>query len=193
MNPECPVCRRSVEPGLHALRLECTHWVHAKCLNSKTPDFVKCAACKGEVNMNIPQFDEKEADSVNGRDYVQQPLSDSYFTSFNRTLYKNKEPFKWIHDKTPLHWIIKEKGYGLQKLIQSGVRFEDFMNAGYSWTDLKAFKDFGDPKRKERAKEALFALKCNAEHFRDYPHLVGEVVKELNITGRNLVELRFIF
>jgi hypothetical protein len=189
MEPTCPVCRRAVQPGLHGIRLECKHWVHAKCMNLKEPDFVKCAACKGEVNMNIPQFDENEVDSINGRDYVQKPLSDSFFTTFSRAYYKNKEPFKWIAEKSPIEWIIKEKGYGIQKMIQSGVRFEDFLNAGYTWDELKAFRDFGDAKRRERAKEALFALKCNAEQLRDYPHLVGSLVKELDISGRNLVEL----
>lgn len=189
MNINCPVCRRSVEPGLYGVRLECKHWVHPKCLDTKNPDFVNCAVCKGEVDLNIPQFDKDEVDSINGRDYIQKPLSDSYFTTLSRTYYKNKEPFKWIAEKSPLEWIIKEKGYGLQKMISSGVRFEDFINAGYTWSDLKAFKDFGDVNRRDRAKEALFALKCNAEHIRDYPHLVGNMCSELQINGRNLVEL----
>lgn len=189
MEITCPSCRRTVEPGLFGVRLECKHWVHAKCLDLKNPDFVNCAACKGEVNLNIPQFDKNEVDSISGRDYIKQPLSDSYFTSFSRAIYQKKEPFKWLADKTPLEWIIKEKGYGLQKLIQSGVRFDDFMHGGYTWQELKAFKDFGDPERLQRAKEALVALKCNAEHFRDYPHLIGDVLKELNVTGRNLVEI----
>lgn len=193
MEISCPVCRRTVEPGLYGIRLECKHWVHSKCLDAKNPDFVQCVACKGQVDMNIPQFDVNEPDSYNGRDYVQKPLSDSYFNSFSRAMYQKKEPFKWIAEKSPLEWIIREKGYGLQRMIQSGVRFDDFMNAGYSWNDLKAFKDFGDSKRTQRAKEALYALKCNAEHFRDYPHLVGTVVKDLDITGRNLVEMFGIY
>ncbi len=184
MNLQCPKCRLLVEPGLFGV-----HWVHAKCLDSKNPDFDNCASCKGEVNLNIPQFDSNEIDSIDGRDYIQKPLSDSFFTHFSRALSQKKEPFKWISEKSPLEWIIKEKGFGLQKIIQSGIRFEDFLHAGYTWDDLKAFKDFGDLQRIQRAKDALFALKCNAEQLRDYPHLLGSMIKDLSITGRNLVEL----
>ena len=181
----CPSCRKTVEPGLHGIQLECKHWVHPKCLDRKSPDFERCAACKGDVNLNVPQFDETEPDSIDGRDYVQNPLSDSIFTR----LLRKGEPFKWIADKTPLSWLIQEKGFGLQRMIMSGVRFEDFMAGGYNWDDMKAFKDFGMPERKERAREALFALKCNAEHLRDYQHLIGNMIGDLGINGRHIVEL----
>ena len=183
----CPSCRYAVEPGLYGIRLECGHWTHTKCLDSANPNFDKCAACSGLVNLNIPQFLADEPDSYNGRDYVQKPLSDSIFTAISTRM--SKEPFKWIADKVPLTWMIREQEYGLQRMLSAGVRFEDFVRAGYTWDDLKAFKDFGSPDRKDRAREALFALKCNAENLRDYHHLVGGMVGELGIEGRHLVEL----
>lgn len=186
LNLSCPTCRKTVEPGLFGMRLECNHWVHGKCLDKENPDFEKCAACKGEVDLNIPQFDKDEPESVSGRDYIREPLSNSYFTSLKRSV--NKEPFKWLSEKSPLEWIIKEKGYHLQKMIQSGVLIDDFLNAGYTFKDLKAFKAFGNPEQLDRGKDALFALKCNAEHFRDYSHLFGDVINELGINGRDLVE-----
>ena len=60
---ECPVCRTTVPPGLHGIRLECSHWVHTKCLSKKDPDFEKCAACKGDVDLNVPMVDANEPTS----------------------------------------------------------------------------------------------------------------------------------
>ncbi len=171
------------------MRLECKHWVHPKCLDQKSPDFESCVACKGEVKLNIPMVDETEPDAIGTRDYIQQPLSNSFFTTFTRHLAAKKEPFKWIMEKSPLEWMIRDKGFGLQMMIQAGVTFDDFIKAGYTWTDLKAFKDFGKPERIERARDALFALKLNAEHLRDYPHLVESMVSDLKISAKNIVEL----
>jgi hypothetical protein len=171
------------------MRLECKCWTHTKCLAKYPENFEKCPRCLGLVDTNIQRYNDKEADSFGGRDYIKEPLPDSYFTSFKRSVSRNKEPFKWIAERSPLDWIINEKGYGLQQMISAGVSFQDFMDAGYCWSDLKTFKDFGDPKRIERARQALFALKCNAEHLRDYPHLLGSMMKDLQITGQHLCEL----
>ena len=186
---QCQVCQKTVSPGLYALRIECKHWVHTRCLSKFPENFQKCPGCLGLVDANVPRYVEEEPDSHNGRDFVQQPLSDSYFNSFSVALSAKKEPFKWIAEKVPLDWIRDDKGYGLQRLIASGVKFEHFLNAGYTWEDLKVFRDFGDPTRIDRARKALFALKCNAEHLRDYPHLLGNMVQQLEINGRHLCEL----
>lgn len=181
---ECPVCRTTVPPGLHGIRLECSHWVHTKCLDKKDPDFEQCAACKGDVDLSVPLVDANEPSCIDGRDYVQEPLaSDSYFTS----LRSRSKVFTWLAERKPIEWMIRNQGYGLQRMLQDGVTMDDFMKNGYTWQDLRTFKDFSVGG--ERGRQALFALKGNAEHFRDYAHLLGSVIPDLEINGRHLVEL----
>ncbi len=184
---QCQVCQKTVQPGLYAIRIECKHWCHVRCLKGYPDNFQSCPGCLGLVDVNIQRYIDAEIDSYSGRDYIAQPLVDSYINSLAIAL--KKEPFNWISEKCPLDWIRDDKGYGLQRLIASGVTFQHFVNAGYTWEDLKTFKDFGDPKRIERGRQALFALKCNAEHLRDYPHLVGNMAQQLQINGRHLCEL----
>lgn len=183
----CPKCRIEVkELGINGTRLECGHYVHTKCLGN-SPDFVSCDACKGLVNMELPVFDPSEPDAYNGRDYVNQPLADSFFNQFSN-LFKRGEPFTWIRDGVPMEWMIKTKGFGLQRMIAAGVRLEDFLTGGYTWDHLKGFKAFANGD-KDRGRKALMALKCNAEHFRDFRHLLGSMVTELDISPRNMVEM----
>jgi hypothetical protein len=185
----CPICQKSVQPGLYALRLECKHWNHIKCLTKYPENFQKCPSCLGLIDANVQRYVDTEPDCYKSRDYVNMPLSDSYFNSIAATLSVGKEPFKWLSERAPIDWIRDDKDYGLQRLIASGVKFEHFLMAGYTWDELKTFKDFGDPKRIDRGRQALFALKCNAEHLRDYSHLLGNMVQDLQISGRHMCEL----
>jgi hypothetical protein len=185
MSAPCPVCRRPVEPGLKGMRLECKHWVHTSCLDQKNPNFEQCAACRGQVS-DIPVYDPAEP----GHDYVMAPISDSIFTKLKRSI--QKEPYVWFAEpKKPLEWIVREKGFTLQKMLRVGVTFQDFMDVGYSWEkDIRpVFKDFAIPDRVERGREALASLRMTSEHLRDYPHLVGTLQKDMCIVGRHLVEL----
>lgn len=185
---QCPACRTTVPPGLHGIRLECSHWVHTKCLDKKNPDFDQCVACKGVVDLNVPLVDVNEPTCIDGRDYVQEPVaSNSVLSSLGR---HKREPFTFLAEKKSIEWMIRNQGYGLQKMLQAGVTMNDFLNNGYTWQQLRTFKDLSeDAPSKERSRMALYALKTNAEHFRDHPHLLGSVIPDLEINGRHLVEL----
>lgn len=180
----CPSCRKTVQAGILGMRLDCGHWVHTNCLPKKDPDFDKCVACKGEVDLSTPLVDINEPLSFNGHDYVQNPVDRPSSSWFGQ---KKGDPFHWLAEKKPLEWIIQEKGFNLQRMLHAGVTMDDFVNNGYRWKDLKTFRDFADQNNTVRGREALFALKTNAEHFRDY--LGTEVIQELGITGRHLVEM----
>lgn len=184
MKNTCPTCRKTVPAGLFGIRLECSHWVHTKCLDKQNPDFEKCSACKGEVDLSVPLVDVNEPTSFEGRDYVMNPpkVSDSLFTRLLSR--KPAEPWIWLKEHKAIDWMIQEKGHHLQKMIASGVTMSDFCNNGYTWQELKTFRDLNEP---NRGREALFALQTNAEHFRD--SLGSEPIRELQITGRHLVEL----
>lgn len=185
----CPVCRRPVEPGLKGMRLDCRHWVHTACLDQKNPDFAQCAACKG-IPITGPIHDPNEPDSLDGHDYIMNPIEDSIWSKIKRSI--QKEPYIWFAGpKKPLEWIVREQGYNLQRMLCAGVSFQNLMDAGYSWeTDIRPiFKDFAVPERAERGREALAALRMTADHLRDYPHLVGSLQKDMGITGRHLVVL----
>lgn len=181
MSTICSVCQKSVGPGLFGIRIECGHWIHTKHLDKKNPDFEQCPACKGDVDLNVPLVDEKEPLSINGRDYVKEPVTDSLFT------LKSGEPFTWLKEHKPIGWMIHEKGFGLQKMLQYAVCMNDFLNNGYRWRDLKNFRDLTTGADTERGRLALVALKTNAEHFRGA--LGYEPITDLQINGRHLVEL----
>lgn len=175
----CPACRKPVQAGLLGMRLECGHWVHTGCMDKQNPDFDQCMACRGDVDLTA-----SEPLSYEGHDYVETPVDRSPYWFSGRS---KAEPFTWLREQKPLKWIIEEKQYGLQRLLHAGVSIDDFLNNGYRWSDLKAFRDMST-----RGKDALFALGTNAEHFRG--SLGVEPVKELGITGKDLVELfGFVF
>jgi hypothetical protein len=168
MDRTCPSCYKTVEAGLHGMKLECNHWVHTKCLDKKEPNFEKCSACLSSTSSSPSQ----ELDAIDGRDYISNPVSSASW------VYKAfvKEPFTWLREHKKLEWIMNEKKYGLQKLLQAGVCIEDFLQNGYTWENLKIYKGFQD-----RPVQTLKALKCNAEHFREHP-------LPFKLTGRQLVE-----
>jgi hypothetical protein len=179
----CSYCFKVVNAGLYGIKLNCGHWVHSKCLNKKEPDFDNCAECKGEITLKEPLPNNK-------RDYINEPLADSWWLTFKKTAWK-KEPFTFLNEQIPIRELILQKQYGLQKLLEAGVTIDDFLSNQYTWDDLKTFQDF--QQNNNRSKEALIALKCNAEHFRDYYHVLGKAITDLNITGRDMVELYGIY
>lgn len=179
----CSVCQKTVSPGLYGMRIECGHWIHTKHLNKKNPDFEKCPACKGEVDTSAPLIDEQEPLSIEGRDYVKDPPSQGYFKS------KSGEPFCWLKKHKPIGWMVHEKQFGMQKMLQSGVTMDDFLDNGYRWKDLKGFRDFQEAG--DRGRQALFALRTHAEHFRG--ELGLQPLQDLQISGRHLVELYGFF
>ena len=187
----CPKCRKIVPQGLHGIRLECGHSMHTKCLDKLNPDFAQCSACKGEVDLSVPLVDANEPTTYNGRDYVLDPLpkaSDSLFSRLRGA--RTAEPWIWLAEHKPIEWMIQNHGYGLQRMLASGVGMGDFLGNGYTWEELKTFRDLASG-QKERAREALFALQTNAEHFRDH---LKPAIAELEINGRHLVEMYgFIF
>jgi hypothetical protein len=194
MEPTCPVCRKTVKPGLHGFRLDCNCWVHTKCVDKKNPDFSKCLACKGQIDRNTALVNPNEPAALDGRDYIHNPMPRSYLTQLYQRGFTAKEPFTWLREKKRIDWMVHDRNYGLQMMIKSGVRLQDFLDNGYTWEDLKGFKDFsGSVNDKERARKALVALHCNAEHFRDYEVQMGSCIKDLEITGRHLVEMYGIF
>jgi hypothetical protein len=169
----CPSCYKTVEAGLHGMKLECNHWVHTKCLDKKEPNFEKCNMClSSSSSPSSSSFSPYDHDAIDGRDYISNPVSSASW------VYKAfvKEPFTWLREHKKLEWIMNEKKYGLQKLLQAGVCIEDFLQNGYTWDNLKIYKGF-----QERLVPTLKALKCNAEHFREYKN-------DFKLTGRQLVE-----
>ena len=182
----CSYCFKEVKDGIYAMHLDvCRHWVHTGCLDKKDPDFDNCPQCKGEIKLIEPP-------PINKRDYISDPLQPSYWDNF-KISWKKKEPFVSLDAQTPIVDLIIHKQYGLQKLLEAGVTIEDFIQNDYTWDDLKKFKDIGDVNNKDRAKKALVALRCNAEHFRDAYHILGPAIKDLGITGRDMVELFGIY
>lgn len=180
-NNICPICNVTVTANIHGMKLDCGHWVHTKCLDKKNPNFVQCT-----VNCNGNNTNEREElPATDKNDYVLNPPNRT--KNYVLGLFKKKdECYGWLAEKKPIKWMIQDKGYGLQRLLEAGVSINHFIENNYTWDDLKIFKDLSLP---ERGRMALVALGCNAEHFRDYPQTLDGAIKDLEITPKHMVEL----
>lgn len=183
----CPFCDTEVKVGVHGIQfLECKHWVHTKCFKQNQCNFEYCKeGCSGPAPSDSSSVRVLEEESnYQGHDYISNPKDPSWWTSTRQT-FLGSEVARLLDagpKKCPIAWLIKDKGYGLQHLLADGIDIEDFVTNGYTWQDLKQFKDM-----QTRPKEALYALHLNAEHLRDYPEALP--VKDIGITGQELVEL----
>lgn len=185
----CSYCDKIVTPGLFGMQLECGCLVHPNCLDPKNPNF---ETCKKYPNCKVVTILE-EPESVDGRDYINNPPDNlGIMARMKRVVVLTKEPFISIAKKTSVP-LLKEKGYHLQRCIADGVLIDDFLQVGYTWQELKNFKALSGSQGKERARQALVALQCNAEHFRDYKHLLDTTIQDLEINARHMVELYGIF
>ena len=197
MERVCATCRSPVKLGLHSIQLDCKqHYVHTKCINAKNPDFSDCAACRGDIN---------EPTSFGGRDYVADPIlvdgAGGVLTSIKRvansalgrgTLQDSRDAFFLLShgpDKCSIKWLLAEKNMGLQELLSQRVTMADFLANRYGWDQISQFKDIKGGG--ERARKALFSLRCNAEQFRDHSDLLplDTIKTQLELTGRHMVEL----
>lgn len=80
----------------------------------------------------------------------------------------SQDPEFLIKNRVPVRDMLRFNKLGLQHLLKQGVDMTDFLSNGYTWNDLLLYEDVGR-KGATRAKQALMALRCNANHFRDYP------------------------
>ena len=183
----CSYCDKIVTPGLFDIRLECGCSVHPNCLDPKNPNFETCRKYPNCKTVTILE----EPESIDGRDYINNPPNNLGIVARMKRVV-TKEPFISIAKKTSVP-LLKEKGYHLQRCIADGVLIDDFLQAGYTWQELKNFKALSGAQGKERARQALVALQCNAEHFRDYKHLLDTTMQDLDINARHMVELYGIF
>lgn len=131
----------------------------------------------------MPAPNLKEASSYQGHDFVASPVAAQGL--IKSLLPKGEsEAVALLHkgpSECPIDYLIADRQYGLHRLIAEGINMEHFLHNGYGWKDLQHFADM-----KTRPRDALMALGCNAEHFRQYPHLLP--VREMPINGRAMVE-----
>lgn len=166
----CPVCRKGVTAGMSIRHKVCRHMTHAECMNQVDPDFKQCAGCRGiapKASMEHPRV-------YNGRDYVENPVVESLFTSI-RSKIKKQESI--LTQQLPLDHLNVQHGYHLQRLLSEGVTLDDFLANGYTYDDLTIY-----PSIRDRKLQTLIALKCTADHFKK------KQVPVDGITPRDIVE-----
>ena len=192
MEAACPVCRDVIEVGV-SIQHECGHWSHALCLDENAPDFTKCASCKGEVDLSAPLLPEIEPGATDGHDYIAQPIQ-SITNRVKRRIMRSDGVIKGLLSggprQMPVDKLIREHEYGLQRCLQDGVTIDDFLSNGYTWSDLSLFQDLNGSKGVRRVQDALVALRCNAQHFRDYDHALpfAEVKEAAAVDAPALME-----
>lgn len=176
MGRYCPLCQTEVPSGLHGVDLECGHRVHTMCMDQQNPNFEKCSeSCQG-AQKDVPN----EPTKYNGHDYVENPKPLSFFAVCRQAL-RGSTLYKLLESKTPIPSLVRDHHYGLQRCLAEGVDMDDFLSNGYTYQDLKHFQDF-----QTRLPQALFALRCTAEHLRDHPEKLPVV--EMKLTPAHICE-----
>lgn len=185
MSRLCPLCKTEVKTGVFSIPLDCGHLVHSKCMDQDNLNFETCVeGCKG------PRAARKEEENgYQGRDYIESPMPQGMFSAIRDT-FKGNPLLKLLQEgpeKMPIQSLIHDQNYGLHRMLHDGIHIEDFLTNGYTWNDLKVFRDC-----QTRLPKTLWALGCTAEHLRDHSHALPVI--EMGITPRNIVEdLGFIW
>lgn len=161
---ECPVCLLTVVPGL-SIKHECGHRTHGECMDQDNPNFEKCARC-----LNIaPKLAISQPTSFEGNDYVMNPIGKSILGSIKKIWSKEVPIQTRLQEGKPLEHLMAKYDCHLQRMLANGITLDDFLMNGYTFDDLQVYDDIKNGG--DRAKKALIALQCNAEHLRSMPTL----------------------
>ena len=166
---ECRKCYKPIALGQGTTHRECGHHTHLLCLDKTNPNFRNCVECEaGEARLPV-----KESASFEGHDYVRNPVVGKKCDPELKKLFEQNVSIE--------SFILGDKLY-LQEMLHLGVTIDTFLKNGYTCDDLLKFQDLAS---KDQRVNALFALQCNADHFRAYP---GQLpVAKLGITPQNLI------
>lgn len=192
----CSFCGEFADDDLSITHRQCGARTHADCLPAGKPvNYKLCSICTGEAVAlgDVASMDVTPPSSSSGRepfppdgiDYVLQPGQKPKQASgawqmvsglFSRRAAGGKqEDVKTSQDaefliknRVPVRDMLRFNKLGLQHLLKVGIEMTDFLSNGYTWNDLVLYEDLGR-KGATRAKQALMALRCTANHFRDYP------------------------
>lgn len=160
-SPRCSKCWKYVTLHQSVKHVECLHFSHLTCLDPNEPNFKLCAQCDPEQeSVKLPLKDERRAAAGTDIDYVRKPPRE--------LAPYNPELDLVLRDKPSIECLILAEDLHLQDLLHHGATIDVLLKYGYTWDeDLVKFRDLAEPTRDR--KDALAALGCTAEHFRDYP------------------------
>lgn len=195
----CSFCGEFADDDLSITHRQCGARTHADCLPAGKPvNYKLCSICTGEAvalgdvaSMDVTPTSSKEPFPPDGVDYVLQPGQKQRQTGggawkmvaglFSRVgsattktapatedVKTSQDPEFLIKNRVPVRDMLRFNKLGLQHLLKVGIEMTDFLSNGYTWNDLLLYEDVGR-KGATRAKQALMALRCTANHFRDYP------------------------
>jgi hypothetical protein len=193
----CSFCGEFADDDLSITHRQCGAKTHADCLPTGKPvNYKLCSICTGETvalgdvaSMDVTPVaaaGSREPFPPDGVDYVLQPghkpkqnsgawqmvsglLSRrAAATTVAQNPKTSQDGEFLLKNRVPVRDMLRFNKLGLQHLLKAGVDMTDFLSNGYTWNDLLLYEDVGR-KGATRAKQALIALRCTANHFRDYP------------------------
>ena len=173
---KCSKCYGEVTFG-EQTKHDCGHYTHSlNCMKEIDGEycFKYCSACDPEQKNPPLILPIDEVKEYYGNNYIDEPGNIRYNTDMD-TLFKTRPSMETIIIGNELH---------MQELLANGVTIDTFLKYGYTWNDLVKFKDLSEPGN--RRIETLFALHCNAEHFRDYPKELP--YRKMEITQKNMID-----
>lgn len=178
-NSECPVCFKSVSKGLSITHEVCGHMTHGHCMDQTNPDFDRCVNCQSGSTLQVSNAPSSPR-SFQGRDYIGDPMMDSagILASLSGMLKRNPAKELLAKGKSLKHLKAQHDAH-LQYMLHHGVTIDDYLKNGYTYADLeRCYSDLTT-----RRKDTLFALGCNADHFR-----LDQVPIGKDISGSDMIE-----
>ena len=170
---QCSKCFGEIKLGDY-IDHSCGHYTHPKCMPKTNRNWEECSNCdktKSNPQDTLPTDEQKEFE---GRDYIDDVGDYIKYNPKLDLLFKNKPS---------IEKIVLGKKIHLQELLANGVTIDTFIDNGYDWNDLLLFKDLSE--KTQRRTDTLYALGCNAEHFRAYPKKLP--YKEMGVTSEQLM------
>lgn len=181
---QCSHCLQPIAPGVEISWKSCPHTMHSTCYPENTKlDYLQCPDCADPGGKSRPSKKPLAAPGAlleprpkDGVDYVLAPgtKNSGAFSTIASWVPFGKvdvnSPGELIKRITPIFEIIHTHKMGLQHLLQAGVTMSDFLNAGYTLSDMIQFEDLGKKGPKRAMQTLTNGLKTDANHFRDFAH-----------------------
>jgi len=184
----CVKCGENVPEELKITFSQCAHHIHADCLSSDpNKSWSKCGLCLGHYEPIIvaekvgPKRGKPRL--MDGVDWCINPGTRNtgsklatvasyvpmYGKRFEETSENSTNPFFLLKLGKEIPDIMTENQLDLPHFCKVGVTMRDFLENGYSWEDLKHFKDISGKGSKRTLQVIAKGLHTDANDFRDYP------------------------
>lgn len=177
MEINCPICHESIDLAQGStLDHRCGCYTHAKCHVGIPDPRPRCPVHvpDSEAAKHVKAIEEPVG---TGPDWITAPPTSGALAKIRNAWLNVKDmnknnpedisnPFTLLSMKKPIEWMIRVKKLGLKDMYDAGVTLKDFLENGYTITDLCTYRDIGKM-GPQRGLAALLKLGLNADLLLD--------------------------